>query len=341
MVDSTRRYDPHRRRLLLSEALAGQPRLRGRLPAGPDRGGRDLDRPGRDRRRARRPTRRLLKVSLANYLAAAMLMPYAAFQRRAPRTGYDIELLARALRRQLRAGLPPAHHPVAARRARRALLPDAGRHRRQHLQALRRRGLPASRASAAPARAGTCTPPSGRRGRIITQIIETRDGARYFTLSRTVRRGRRPRGRARGRELAIGLGLRAEARPPAGLRPGLDLADPAVTAIGPACRLCDRPACPERAAPPVDRTLMMDEWRRSVSPFPSPPTGERRGRRSRCRRGCFSRSGVGRRLPPRDPASRRRFREGPASRCRRPGSPPARTGPRIRRTRRKAARGPG
>ena len=40
-----------------------------------------------------RPTRNLLKVSLANYLAAAVLMPYAAFQESAERSGYDIELM--------------------------------------------------------------------------------------------------------------------------------------------------------------------------------------------------------------------------------------------------------
>ena len=49
---------------------------------------------------------------------------------------------------------------------------------------------------------------------------------------------------------------------------GLDLAAPDVTPIGPACRLCHRHPCAERAAPPVDRPLTVDDWSKSVSPWP-------------------------------------------------------------------------
>jgi hypothetical protein len=38
--------------------------------------------------------------------------------------------------------------------------------------------------------------------------------------------------------------------------------------IGANCRLSDRPACPQRAAPPALRALGVDESTRSVSPFP-------------------------------------------------------------------------
>jgi predicted transcriptional regulator len=37
--------------------------------------------------------------------------------------------------------------------------------------------------------------------------------------------------------------------------------------IGINCRLCDRPACPQRAAPPALRPLLVDETMRSISPF--------------------------------------------------------------------------
>lgn len=49
---------------------------------------------------------------------------------------------------------------------------------------------------------------------------------------------------------------------------GLDLQNPEVTPIGPACRLCHRHPCAERAAPPVDRPLTVDDWSKSVSPYP-------------------------------------------------------------------------
>ena len=94
MVEWTRRYDPHRRRLLLSETLGSSSRafaiayqlvllehdahLTALVEAAspPDE-----------------PTRRLLKVSLTNTLAAALLMPYAAFQQTAEASGYELARL--------------------------------------------------------------------------------------------------------------------------------------------------------------------------------------------------------------------------------------------------------
>ena len=39
------------------------------------------------------------------------------------------------------------------------------------------------------------------------------------------------------------------------------------TPIGINCRLCERPACPQRAAPPLMHALIVDEMKRGVSPF--------------------------------------------------------------------------
>ena len=49
---------------------------------------------------------------------------------------------------------------------------------------------------------------------------------------------------------------------------GLDLKEPKATAIGPACRICERPACPQRAAEPISRTLTVDDFTKSISPYP-------------------------------------------------------------------------
>ena len=99
----------------------------------------------------------LMRIGLLNYVAGALVMPYDAFHAAAsgpaPRHGGD----RRALRRVVRAGLPPAVHPAARRRPRRAVLLPAGRSRRQRVQTLLRRGLSRSPASAAPARAGWST----------------------------------------------------------------------------------------------------------------------------------------------------------------------------------------
>ena len=49
---------------------------------------------------------------------------------------------------------------------------------------------------------------------------------------------------------------------------GLDLDRPEATPIGAACRLCHRHPCAERAAAPIDRPLAVDDWAKSVSPYP-------------------------------------------------------------------------
>ncbi len=94
--DALRRYDHHRKRLFLSEvltdgpgrafALAYQLALLENMPTASTPSPPAPSRP--IRRRAA-----LLRVSLANYLAAAVLMPYAAFHDTAERSAYDIGLM--------------------------------------------------------------------------------------------------------------------------------------------------------------------------------------------------------------------------------------------------------
>jgi hypothetical protein len=104
-------------------------------------------------------------------------------------------------------------------------------------------------------------------GRILTQIVETLDGARFFTLARTAPRAA-PTYPAEDSDLAIGLGCELKYAERLIYARGLDLADPVVTEIGPACRVCERPACPQRAAEPLNRTLTIDDFSKSISPYP-------------------------------------------------------------------------
>ncbi|WP_421731498.1 helix-turn-helix domain-containing protein [Brevundimonas sp.] len=267
MVEWTRRFDPHRRRLLISETLGPSSRafavayqlalsehdaqlsamaLAANLP---DAGSRDL-----------------LKVSLTNTLAAAILMPYGPFQRAAETTGYD---LAR-LQARFGVGFEQAAHRLTtlSRPTARGVpfflmrVDQAGNVSKRYASA----SFPFSRFGGACPRwrlhSAFRTP-----GRIVTQIIETPDGGRWFTLARTVDRQGHD-AFSEGADLAIGIGCELKHAHRLVYARGLDLQNPEITPIGPACRLCHRHPCAERAAAPIDRALTVDDWSKSVSPYP-------------------------------------------------------------------------
>ena len=267
MVEWTRRFDPHRGRLLLSDALGPSSRAfavanqlvlmehGAELQALTDAAG-----------APDAPTRNLLKASLTNTLAAAVLMPYAAFQRTAEETGYD---LAR-LQARFGVGFEQAAHRLTtlSRPTARGVplflmrVDQAGNVSKRYASG----AFPFSRFGGACPRwrlhSAFRTP-----GRIITQIIETPDGGRWFTLARTVDRQGQD-AFTEGHDLAIGLGCELKHAHRLIYARGLDLQKPEVTPIGPACRLCERHPCAERAAPPVGRALTVDDWSKSVSPYP-------------------------------------------------------------------------
>ncbi|WP_339915097.1 short-chain fatty acyl-CoA regulator family protein [uncultured Brevundimonas sp.] len=267
MVEWTRRFDPHRRRLLLSETLGPTSRaFAAAYQLALIEHDADLTTMVEAAATPDDATRHLLKVSLTNTLAAAILMPYAAFQQLAEATGSDIARL------QARFGV--SFEQVA--------------HRLTTLSRPTARGVPfflmrvdqagniskrfASGAFPFSRFGGTC--PRWRLhsafrtpGRIVTQIIETPDGGRWFTLARTVDRQGHD-AFSEGQDLAVGLGCELKHAHRLVYAHGLDLAAPEVTPIGPACRLCHRHPCAERAAPPVDRPLTVDDWSKSVSPYP-------------------------------------------------------------------------
>jgi XRE family transcriptional regulator, fatty acid utilization regulator len=267
LPDSVRRYDHHRRRLMLSELLGEA----GRAFAVAYQIGiaeHDAALTAMVERAAPpdMPTRRLLKVSLANYLAAAMMMPYEAFRDACEKTGHDIELLGArfgASFEQVCHRLTTLSRPTSRGVPFFMLRVDtAGNISKRFAGA----SFPFSRFG------GSC--PRWRvheafrtPGRMVTQIVETPDGARYFTLARTAPRIAGPFA-DEDAGLAIGLGCELKFAPRLIYSRGLDLANPLVTEIGPACRVCERPACPQRAAEPLGRTLMVDDFTKSISPYP-------------------------------------------------------------------------
>jgi predicted transcriptional regulator/transcriptional regulator with XRE-family HTH domain len=267
LPESVRRFDHHRKRLFLSEVLTAEGRAfsvayqlalleyRELLDGLADRAG-----------PPDRPTRNLLKVSLTNYLAAAILMPYAAFHEAAERTAYDVELI----RTRFGVSFEQACHRLTtlARPGARGVpffmvrTDSAGNISKRFAGA----GFPFSRFGGACPRwnihSSFRTP-----GRIVTQIVETPDGARYFTFSRTVHRIAAPYV-SEDSDLAIGMGCELKYAERLIYSRGLDLREPVATGIGPACRICERPACPQRAAEPISRTLTVDDFTKSITPYP-------------------------------------------------------------------------
>jgi hypothetical protein len=205
-------------------------------------------------------------MSLANYGAAAVMMPYAAFLAAAEAHRYDLDRLCAAFgvsSEQAAHRLTTLHRSNARGIHFFLLRVDAAGNISKRFAG---EAFPFSRFG------GTCprwnlhsafqTP-----GRVLTQIVETPDGQRFFTITRTVERAVRldPR---EDSQLAIGLGCDVRYAPRILYADGLALADPYVTPIGPACTLCPRIRCPQRAAAPAGRTLSVHETRKTISPFP-------------------------------------------------------------------------
>lgn len=260
-------YDFHRKRLMLSAMLRPESRTFGAAyhlaltEFGPmlNRMVETAGAPGA-------PARRLLHMSLANYAAGAIMMPYAAFLAAAERHRYDVDRLCA----DFGASVEQVSHRLTtlARTGARGvpffmLRVDAAGNVSKRFAG---ESFPFSRFG------GTCprwnlhaafqTP-----GRVATQIVETPDGARFFTIARTVDRAVRldPRESA---QLAIGLGCDVKYAPKILYADGEDLAKPYVTPIGPACALCPRLRCPQRAAAPAGHTLALNVDRKTISPYP-------------------------------------------------------------------------
>jgi predicted transcriptional regulator/DNA-binding XRE family transcriptional regulator len=266
MRDVLRRHDRHRRQLQLSELL---------------------DMPGRvfqiafqialieasaaiDAIVARHPdlddlARRLYRITLANYFAAAVIMPYARFHAAAENLGYDIGVLSQrfgASFEQLCHRLTTLQRPTARGIPFFMLRVDhAGNVSKRFSSGT----FPFSKFG------GTCplwnvhatfdTP-----GRIITQIIELPDGTRYFSIAQTVHRAAVPHPHPQPR-YAIGLGCEFKHASRLVYSAGLNLAAAEAMPIGVNCRLCERENCSQRAVPPITRTFILDETIRGVSPF--------------------------------------------------------------------------
>jgi XRE family transcriptional regulator, fatty acid utilization regulator len=266
MPESLRRYDLHRRQLFLSELLDAPGKLfQTAHHLGLVECRAEIDRVVQAAKLEDEQAGRLLRVNLANYFAAAIMMPYGRFLQAAESVGYDLELLA--------ARFGASFEQVA--------------HRLTTLQRPNARGIPfflirvdqagniSKRFSATRFHfskyGGTCPlwcvhTCFRQPGKVLTQIVEMPDGTRYFTIARTVRNGWTPWGSVEP-TFAIGLGCEIKYAHALVYTQGLDLANPQATPIGPNCSLCDRANCRQRSQPPAGRPLIVDERVRGPAPF--------------------------------------------------------------------------
>ncbi|BBU24523.1 transcriptional regulator [Mycobacterium xenopi] len=210
-------------------------------------------------------SRKLARLGLANYFAAATVLPYRQFHDVAENFRYDIERLS-------------AFYGVSY---------ETICHRLSTLQRPSMRGVPFSfvrvdragnmskRQSATgfhfSSSGGTCPlwnvyETFANPGKILVQIAQMPDGRNYMWVARTVER-RASRYGQPGKTFAIGLGCELRHAHRLVYSEGLDLSGDNATPIGAGCRVCERDNCPQRAFPALGRALDLDEHRSTVSPY--------------------------------------------------------------------------
>jgi len=273
MGDAIRRYDPEKRVLWLSEVLRrGSRNFQLAYQIGLETQVAALDRYAADPLLTSDSARALARVVLANYFASAVLMPYGPFLEAARQERYDIDLLGHRFRTSFEQA---CHRLTTLRRPGAEGVPF-------HFVRVDIAGNISKRFSASGLRfarfSGACprwsvfqsflTP-----GMIRTQLSQMPDGTGYFWISRTVQKEgggyHAPR-----TLLAIGIGCEVSHARKLVYADGMDLeSSQAVVPVGLTCRLCERTDCEQRAFPPIQHPLKVQENVRGVSFFA--PVAER------------------------------------------------------------------
>ncbi len=192
--------------------------------------------------------RSLALLGLANYFAAAVVLPLQPVPRRGRRFPLRHRTALSVLRGVLRDDLPPALDAATPQPPRDTVVVRPCRPRREHVETtvrhrfplfLQRRHLPLWNVYE------TFASP----GKILTQIAEMPDGRNYFWVARTVER-RAARYGQPGKTFAIGMGCELRHAGRVIYSDGLEIGPQAhVTPIGAGCRVCERTQCAQRAFP--------------------------------------------------------------------------------------------
>ncbi|HEX7921501.1 MAG TPA: short-chain fatty acyl-CoA regulator family protein, partial [Bradyrhizobium sp.] len=205
MRETLRRFDRHRRQILISELVDSAGRsFQLALQIGFVECGAAIDAIVSRAGPLDDTARRLYRITLANYFAAAAMMPYQAFHSAAEALSYDVHVLAQ----RFNAGFEQVCHRLTT------------------LQRPNARGVPffllrVDNAGNVSKRFSSGTFPFSKFGgtcplwnvhstfdmpdRLLSQVIELPDGTRYFSIAQTVRRPVAPYPQPQPR-FAIGLG---------------------------------------------------------------------------------------------------------------------------------------
>jgi len=267
MGDAIRRFDPEKRVLYLSEVLRrGSRNFHLAYQIGLETQQAALDRYASDPLLTSDSARALARVLLANYFASAVLMPYAPFLEAARQERYDIDLLGHRFRTSYE---QVCHRLTTLRRPGAEGIPI-------HFVRVDIAGNISKRFSASGLRfarfSGACprwnvfqaflTP-----GMIRTQLSQMPDGTTYFWVARSVYKEgggyHAPR-----TPLAIAIGCEVGHARKMVYADGMNLdSREAVVPVGLTCRLCERTDCEQRAFPPIQHPLKVQENVRGVSFF--------------------------------------------------------------------------
>ena len=213
----------------------------------------------------------LARVAVANYFAAAVLLPYDRFMASARETRYDINVL------QHRFGVSfeqVCHRLTTLRRPGNEGVPF-------HLIRVDIAGNISKRFSASGihiARFGAACPRWNvydaftTPGMLRVQLSKMPGGEAYFCVARTIdapaRAGSRGGLPTRAGQLAVGLGCALHHAKDLVYSDGLDMDDAQIfTQIGVSCRTCPRSDCSDRAMPSLAQRLEIDENRRGFSTY--------------------------------------------------------------------------
>jgi predicted transcriptional regulator/DNA-binding XRE family transcriptional regulator len=207
----------------------------------------------------------ITRIALANYFAGALVMPYERFLNAARSLRYDVERLCilfgtsfeqvghrlSTLQRSGARGVP--FYFVRVDRAGNILK----RHSSTRFQFARF--------------GGTCPlwnvhEAFSAGDRTLVQIAEMPDGVRYLSIARAARKSGGSH-LSPPRHFALGIGCEISYAQDVVYADGIDIKTAPVTKIGVSCRICERGDCPQRAAPPIDRPLIVDPDRRDFIPF--------------------------------------------------------------------------
>ncbi len=272
MPNWRRRYDRHSQRLFLSERLSPFDQLREvAMEACLIRMTVAVAAEIQGLKLSSDEARRLARFELGRYAAHALMMPYQPFLAAANRSRYDIDVLRSRfgvsfeqaanrltmLQRQGSAGVPFFMLEI-----------DNAGHPFRKSGSL---GFPHSRFGGGcpklPVHAAFTQP-----GQIFVEAAEMPDGAEFLCIARTLE-GPQGAYNERPRRTALLLGcdiaFKDEVVYGAALIAAAGKGQGAVvtTPVGAACRLCERPGCLSRAAPPVTRPLGLDEMVTGLSAF--------------------------------------------------------------------------